>query len=501
MTEQSTILTVIILYLLLMIGIGAYYYNKNRNAQDYILGGRKLNVWTSALSAQASDMSGWLLMGLPGLAYLSLAGSLEAWWTAIGLAVGTLLNWMFVAKRLRGYTEVSGNALTLPDYFENRFKDKSKAIRTATGIAIVVFFIVYTSSMFAAGAKLFMQIFTVEYTTALIISSLIIIAYTFLGGFLAVCFTDVMQGVLMFIAIIVVPVVVISRLGGGAATLAMLEEGAWNFFPSGDGTVTWLLIISSLAWGLGYCGQPHILARFMAIKSPKEVKPATLIAMIWVVISLACAVLVGMFGKAYLTSTGGLLASGAEETIFIALIYEFFPAIIAGILISAVLAAIMSTADSQLLVTSSVIASDFYRGLIKKDATDKEVVWVSRLSVVGVALLAVALALDPNSSVFGIVSFAWAGLGAAFGPTVVMSIYWKRMTRKGAIWGICSGGLGSILFYLLKTSVGGIFAVYELLPAFIVSVIAIVIASLLDKEPTDDIVDEFDRTVEYANEK
>ncbi len=500
MTEQSTILTVIILYLLLMIGIGAYYYNKNKNAQDYILGGRKLNVWTSALSAQASDMSGWLLMGLPGLAYLSLAGSLEAWWTAIGLAVGTLLNWMFVAKRLRGYTEISGNALTLPDYFENRFKDTTKIIRTATGIAIVFFFVVYTSSMFAAGAKLFMQIFPVDYTTALIISSIIIIAYTFLGGFMAVCFTDVMQGVLMFIAIIVVPVIVVVNLGGAEATFAMLEEGAWSFFPAGNGTVTWLLIFSSLAWGLGYCGQPHILARFMAIKSPKEVKPATVIAMVWVVISLACAVLVGMFGKVYLTATGGLLASGAEETIFVALIYEFFPAIIAGILISAVLAAIMSTADSQLLVTSSVIASDFYKGLIKKDASDKEVVWVSRISVVVVALLAVALAIDPNSSVFGIVSFAWAGLGAAFGPTVVMSIYWKRMTRKGAVWGICAGGIGSIVFYFLKTSVGGIFAVYELLPAFIVSLIAIVVASLLDKEPEAEMQEEFEKAIEFVTE-
>ncbi len=497
MTEQSTILTVIILYLLLMIGIGAYYYNKNKNAQDYILGGRKLNVWTSALSAQASDMSGWLLMGLPGLAYLSLAGSLEAWWTAIGLAVGTLLNWMFVAKRLRGYTEISGNALTLPDYFENRFKDTSKAIRTATGIAIVIFFVVYTSSMFAAGAKLFMYIFPVDYTTALLISSVIIIAYTFLGGFMAVCFTDVMQGILMFIAIIVVPVIVIINLGGTEATFAMLEQGAWEFFPSGNGTVTWLLIASSLAWGLGYCGQPHILARFMAIKSPKEVKPATAIAMVWVVISLACAVLVGMFGKVYLSSTGGLLASGAEETIFIVLIYEFFPAIVAGVLISAVLAAIMSTADSQLLVTSSVIASDFYKGLIKKDATDKEVVWVSRIGVIVVALLAVVLALDPNSSVFGIVSFAWAGLGAAFGPTVVMSIYWKRMTKKAAVWGICSGGIGSIVFYQLK-ALGGIFAVYELLPAFAVSIIAIVVVSLLDKEPGSEIEKEFDEAIEFS---
>lgn len=497
MDRQFTIFMVIALYMVIMIGIGFYYARRNTSVSDYVLGGRSLNPWVTALSAQASDMSGWLLTGLPGLAYLSLAGFKEAAWTAIGLAIGTFLNWVLVARRLRSFTEVSQNSLTLPDYLQNRFRDKSSILKTATAIASIVFFLIYTSSMFVAGAKLFSTIFPISYTQGLLVGSLIIISYTFLGGFLAVCTTDTVQGMLMFFALVFVPMAVVTYVGGFGETFAQIDPASWQLFPTGDGSVSFLLIASSLAWGLGYFGQPHILVRFMAVAKPKDVKPATIVAMVWVIITLAAAVLIGPLGHLYLAEP---LAEGQHETIFMVLINQMFNPVLTGVFLSAILAAIMSTAASQLLVASSALSNDIYQGLFRKHASEKETLLVSRGSVLLIAFIAIFMGMDPNSSIFGIVSYAWAGLGASFGPAVFMSLYWKRMTKNGAIAGVCVGAVSTILFNYLKTHVGGIFSVYELLPAFICAVIAIVVFSLLDKEPSKDMQDEFDAAVAHSKE-
>lgn len=497
MDRQFTIFMVIALYMVVMIGIGFYYARRNTSVSDYVLGGRSLNPWVTALSAQASDMSGWLLTGLPGLAYLSLAGFKEAAWTAIGLAIGTFLNWILVARRLRSFTEVSQNSLTLPDYLQNRFRDRSSILKTATAIASIVFFLIYTSSMFVAGAKLFSTIFPITYTQGLLVGSLIIISYTFLGGFLAVCTTDTVQGMLMFFALVFVPLAVISYVGGFGQTFSQIDPATWQLFPNGDGSVTLLLIASSLAWGLGYFGQPHILVRFMAVAKPKDIKPATVVAMIWVLITLCAAVLIGPFGHLYLSEP---LAEGQHETIFMVLINQMFNPALTGVFLSAILAAIMSTAASQLLVASSALSNDIYQGLFRKQASEKETLLVSRGAVLLIAAIAVFMGLDPNSSIFGIVSYAWAGLGASFGPAVFMSLYWKRMTKNGAIAGVCVGAVSTILFNYLKTHVGGIFSVYELLPAFICAIIAIVVFSLLDKEPSLEMQKEFDLAVTHSKE-
>lgn len=498
MDRQFAIFMVIATYMVIMLGIGFYYARRNTTVSDYVLGGRKLNPWMTALSAQASDMSGWLLTGLPGLAYLSLAGFKEAAWTAIGLALGTFLNWIFVGKRLRSYTEISKNSLTLPDYLENRFRDTSSLLKTATATAIVIFFLIYTSSMLVAGAKLFSTIFPISYFQGLMVGTLVIVSYTFLGGFLAVCTTDTIQGILMFFGILIVPIMAIVTSGGFAHMLSITDVRTWNLFPGDDGSVTLLLIASSLAWGLGYFGQPHILVRFMAIAKPKDIKPATIVAMIWVIISLVAAVMIGPSANAYLSQP---LAEGQHETVFMVLVNQMFHPVITGILLSAILAAIMSTASSQLLVTASSLSSDIYRGIFRKKASDREVVWISKIAVLAVAGIAFFMGTDPNSSIFGIVSYAWAGLGASFGPAIVLSLYWKRMTRKGAIAGVCTGAIGTIFFHYLKTHVGGIFSVYELLPAFIIAITAIVAVSLLDKAPADEIQKEFEQAIAYAKER
>jgi len=497
MDRQFTILFVIGTYMLAMIVVGLYYSRKNNTVSDYVLGGRSLNPWVTAMSAQASDMSGWLMMGLPGLAYLSMAGFKEAFWTAVGLALGTLLNWLFVAKRLRSFTEVFGDALTLPDYFRNRFRDQGKALQTVTALAIATFFLVYTSSMFVAGAKMFSATFGMAYSTGLIVTVIVIVAYTFMGGFMAVCVTDTIQGMLMFFALMVVPCVAISACGGTAATFAQIDPANFQFFPNGDGTVSFLLIASALAWGLGYFGQPHIIVRFMAIKKPSDVPKATIVAMVWVVLTLAAAVLVGILGTVYFQTP---LPEGMHETVFTVMANQMFSPVITGILLSAILAAIMSTAASQLLVTSSALAGDIYKGLIRKDAGDAEVLLVNKLAVLAVAAVALYFSLDPNSSIFGIVSNAWAGLGASFGPLIILSLYWKNITKKGAIAGVCFGAVGTIVFHELK-ALGGIFAVYELLPAFIISFIAIIIFSKLDKTKDESLAVDFDKAVKFSKEK
>jgi sodium/proline symporter len=494
MDANVTKLIVLAIYLIAMVGIGYVYYQKTSDFADYVLGGRKLGSWTAALSAQASDMSGWLLIGLPGAAYVS---GIEAAWIAIGLGLGTYVNWKVVALRLRSYTEVAGDSLTLSDYFENRFRDNTNILRLVSSIVIIIFFAVYTSAQFSAGAKLFETLMGIDYTVALLLGGAIIIAYTFLGGFMAVSFTDFIQGMLMFFALLVVPFVMVAELGGFGAAFDGLRQVDPNFLhltkSTGGGAVSFIAIASNLAWGLGYFGQPHVLARFMAIGSTQQVKKARLIAMVWVAISLTAATFVGVFGRLYITGIDD------PEKIFMMSVDTLFIPVIAGVLLAAILAASMSTADSQLLVTASSISEDIYKKYLKKDATDDQMLKVSRFSVIGIAVIALVIAFDPNSSVFGLVSYAWAGLGAAFGPVIVASLFWRRTNKWGAIAGMISGAVTVIAWIqIAKVSSATIFGLYELLPAFIISSISIYVVSLLTEEPSQEILDEYDDAVAKA---
>lgn len=473
-----------------MLGIGFKFYNKTDDLSEYILGGRKLNSWLTAMSAQASDMSGWLLIGLPGTAYVLYSGTSEAIWTAIGLMLGTYLNWLVLAKRLRTYTQVAGNALTLPDYFENRFRDKKHTLKIFSSIFTLIFFLVYTSSQFAAGGKLFNTIFGVDYTTGLLIGAVIILIYTAMGGFNAVCWTDTIMGGTMFVALIVVPVGAIMSMGGFDELhirLAALTTESLGFFPQQNGAINTMLLASSLGWGLGYFGQPHILVRFMAIESPDMIKKSRIIAMVWVIITLAAAIAVGVIGKAYMPN----LADG--ETVYMSMIYDMFPSALAGILLCAILAAIMSTASSQLLVCASAVSNDLFPTLFKKEYSQSSMVWISRATVVIICAIAIGLALNPASSVFGLVSCAWGGFGAAFGPMILFSLFWKRMTLPGAVCGMIVGGVSDILWYMMS---GGIFDIYEIIPGFILSALTIIIVSLATKVPQE-MVDEFEEVVRY----
>jgi sodium/proline symporter len=439
-------------------------------------------------------MSGWLLIGLPGAAYVS---GIEAAWIAIGLGLGTYVNWKVVALRLRSYTEVAGDALTLSDYFENRFRDNTNILRLVSSIVIIIFFAVYTSAQFSAGAKLFETLMGIDYTVALLLGGAIIIAYTFLGGFMAVSFTDFIQGMLMFFALLVVPFVMVAELGGFGTAFEGLRQVDPNFLhltkSTGGGAVSFIAIASNLAWGLGYFGQPHVLARFMAIGSTQQVKKARLIAMVWVAISLTAATFVGVFGRLYITGIDD------PEKIFMMSVDTLFIPVIAGVLLAAILAASMSTADSQLLVTASSISEDIYKKYIKKDATDDQMLKVSRFSVIGIAVIALVIAFDPDSSVFALVSYAWAGLGAAFGPVIIASLFWRRTNKWGAIAGMISGAVTVIAWIqIAKVSSATIFGLYELLPAFIISSISIYVVSLLTEKPSQEILDEYDDAVAKA---
>ena len=485
MENLGTIIT-FVAYLAFMLAIGSHFYKKNESLSDYLLGDRQLNKWVAAMSAQASDMSGWLLLGLPGYAYLQ---GLEASWIALGLAVGTYLNWRFVARRLRCYTELAGNAITLPDYFANRFHDTDRLLRTLSAVFILVFFLIYTASGFVAGAKLFESVFGLPYRSALLIGVVVIISYTALGGFMAVSWTDFFQGIIMFFAIISVPLLAVHATGGFSETTTQLQAvdaGYLNLFTNAQGQpLAAIPILSLMAWGLGYFGQPHILARFMAIRSAKEIKPARRIAMVWVLISLACALLVGLLGRIYLPET---LAAADSEKIFMLLVDRLTHPVLGGILLAAVLAAIMSTADSQLLVTSSALTEDLYRVIVRPSASEKELVWVSRGTVIGVAAIACGIALNPENSVLDLVAYAWAGFGATFGPLVILSLYWKRMTRNGAIAGIVGGGITVLIWKQLE---GGIFDLYEIVPGFLISILLIVATSLLGSKPDPAVASEF----------
>lgn len=476
------------LYLLVMMAIGIYYSRKQKNLSQYILGDRKLGPWLTSMSAEASDMSGWMLMGLPGFAYLH---GLSAIWTSVGLIVGTWLNWLFISKRLRNYTEVANNSLTIPDYLSNRFEDHRNGLRLICAICIIIFFIIYTSSGFVAAGKLFHTIFGMDYTVALLLGAFVVVFYTFLGGFSAVCWTDMIQGTMMFFTVLYIPIAASLALGGPAPTIEALSgEGAdfFSFMPESAGDfVNFVMFISSLGWGLGYFGQPHILVRFMAISDAKELKKSTNIAMGWVIISLLSAIAIGIVGKAYLSTP---LENANAEQVFIIMAADLSTPFITGLIWSAILAAIMSTASSQLLVTASAVSRDLYQSFFRKQADHKELILVSRATVLLISLCAIYLASDPNSYIFQIVSYAWAGFGACFGPTMLLSLYWKRMTLKGAYAGIIVGGVTVLIWKQFAW-----FGLYELVPGFILSTIAILIVSLMDKEPSEKIQNEFDQTV------
>lgn len=487
MNNLSVIIT-FVAYLIFMLSIGLHFCKRNESLSDYLIGDRQLNKWVTAMSAQASDMSGWLLLGLPGYAYLQ---GLEVVWIASGLALGTYVNWKFVARRLRLHTEAAGNAITLPDYFANRFLDNTKLLRVLSAVFILVFFLVYTASGFVAGAKLFESVFGLPYQSALFIGVTVIISYTALGGFMAVSWTDFFQGVIMFFAITALPLLALNATGGFTASITEMRQVDIGFLDalshSNGQPLTVITIISLMAWGIGYFGQPHILTRFMAIRSADEIKPARRIAMVWVLVSLCCAVLVGLAGRIYLPEQ---LAETDAEKIFMILVDQLTHPIVGGILLAAVLAAVMSTADSQLLVTSSALTEDLYRVMIRPNASNKELVWVSRGTVVVVATLACFIALKPDRSVLSLVSYAWAGFGATFGPLVILSLYWKRMTRNGAIAGIIGGGITVLVWKPLS---GGLFDLYEIVPGFIVSVAMIILFSLRDKPPSESILNQFDQ--------
>ena len=497
------ILVAFIAYMAMMLLIGASYMKTGKSTEDYFLGGRKLGGWVVALSAQASDMSGWLLMGLPGSVYALGTGQM---WIAVGLFLGTVANWLIISGRLRRYTIVANNSLTLPAYFENRFHDKKRILLGISSVVIVIFFLVYTASAFASGGKLFSTVFGCSYHVSLTIGAVIILAYTFMGGFMAVCTTDFIQGMLMLVALVTVPVVAFALMGGNVGP-ALEQTGVTaanflNVMKNGDNNFSAVEIISQLAWGLGYCGMPHILVRFMAVKNQKELNKSKGIAIIWVALSLAFAVVIGVLGRAYLYPTILGADGGSTEIVFIEMIKQVFTVdirlpIVAGLFLCGILAAIMSTADSQLLVTASSMSEDIYKGIIKKDATEEKVMKISRYTVLGVAVLAYLIAWDPNSSIMGLVSNAWAGLGAAFGPTVLMSLFWKRCNLPGAVAGIASGGLTVIIWDYIPIiggqTLGTVTGLYSLAIGFLISIVLIVVVSLCTKAPDASIIAEFER--------
>ncbi|AHK77433.1 sodium/proline symporter PutP [Campylobacter coli] len=469
---NTPIAIMFVAYAALMLYIGFYFYRQNKNTEDYFLGGRSLGPVVSALSAGASDMSGWLLMGLPGALYAS--GLIESY-IAIGLSIGALLNWSFVAKRLRIYTSVIANSITIPDYFETRFDDDKHILRIVCAIVILIFFTFYVSSGLVGGAKLFEATFGIRYEYALTTGTLIIVAYTFLGGYKAVCWTDLLQGLLMMGALIVVPAVMLYHLGGFGEAMAVIEEIKPNALSMGEG-IGALSIVSALAWGLGYFGQPHILVRFMSIRSTKDIPAATFVGISWMVISLIGACFIGLLGIAYVHKFELTLQD--PEKIFIVMSQLLFNPWIAGILLSAILAAIMSTASSQLLVSSSTIAEDFYKRIFNKEASNKTVMNLGRIGVLLVALVAFVISTDKESSVLSIVAYAWAGFGASFGSVMLFSLFWSRMTRVGAILGMITGAVVVVLWKNYLAELFN-FPIYEIVPGFVAASAVIIIASLL----------------------
>lgn len=491
------IIIAIVAYLILMVIIGVICSKKNNSVDDFYLGGRQLGPLVTAMSAEASDMSGWLLMGMPGLAYL--CGIAEASWTAIGLAIGTYLNWLIVAKRLRNYSSKIG-AITIPDFFGKRFKDNTHVLMFASALLIIIFFIPYTASGFSTCGKLFSSLFGLDYHVAVIVSAIVIVLYTTLGGFLAASTTDFIQAIIMTIALIAVLCFGINTAGGWNAvaenaksiphylSLTSTTDGAGNMVPFGGST-----IVSTLAWGLGYFGMPHILLRFMAIKDPNKIKTSRRVASIWVVIAMSVAIIIGIVGLA-MSETESSMVLKDSETIVVAIAallskHGVVFALLAGLILAGILASTMSTADSQLLAAASAISQDLMIGSLRLKISEKVKMIAARTTVIAIAILGVVFAWNPDSSVFRIVSFAWAGFGASFGPLMLFSLFWKRTNKWGAMAGMISGGITVIAWHYAQ---GGIFNLYELLPAFIVSSIFIVVVSLLTKAPEQEIIDEFE---------
>jgi sodium/proline symporter len=477
--SSPTIITTFAIYLLAVFAIGVVAWLRTRNLADYILGGRRLGPWVAALSAQASDMSGWLLLGLPGYAY---AAGLESGWLALGLLVGTYLNWKFVAERLRVATFEAGDSITLPEFFERRFADDSGLLRIITAAFILIFFTFYTSSGLVAGGKLFETVFGLPYPWAVAAGASVVVVYTFLGGFLAVSWTDALQGSMMFLAILGVALMGLVAIGGWSGvddTLTALNPELLSAFTTASGdTVTVIGVASLLGWGLGYVGQPHILARFMAVDDAAHLRTARHIAMTWQTVALVSGIVVGLVGIGLVPE----LVGADQEKVFMHLAAALFHPAVAGVALAGILAAVMSTADSQLLVASSAVSEDFYNGVLKRrllrrDAGEAELLWVGRSAVIVIAAVAWFLARDPDSSVLDLVAYAWAGFGAAFGPAIVMSLYWSEMNRAGAIAGILVGGVTVIVWGNLSGGPGGIFDLYEIIPGFGLSLIAIVTGS------------------------
>lgn len=496
----------------IVVAIGIIFAKQaNKNSENYFLGGRSLGPWVTAMSAEASDMSGWLLMGLPGVAYW--CGLADAAWTAIGLAIGTYFNWLIVSRRLRRYSVRANNSITLPDFFSNRFREKNKVIMTLSAAFILIFFTVYAASCFVTCGKLFSTLFGAPYIAMMILGAVFVLIYTILGGFLAESASDFMQAIVMIVALVVIVVLGTINAGGlgavvdnasnipgfleffGLATPVLNEAGEQVVIAgvpmfgeaAGYGVLS---VCSMLAWGLGYFGMPQVLLRFMAIRRENELKRSRRIAMVWVVISLAVAVFIGIMGR-QLFPTAHLTASGAEN-IFITLATTSLPPILAGFVMAGILAATISSSDSYLLIAASAFAKNIFQGVCHKKATDKQVMWVSRITLLVIAVIAVIIALDEYSVIFNIVSFAWAGFGATFGPLVIFSLFWKRINRAGAIAGMVSGAGMVFLWKLVISKLGGVFGIYELLPAFIFSSICIVVVSLLTKAPSEEILEDFE---------
>ena len=487
MSDQVYQLLAIVIYMIVMLVIGWYAFVRTKNLNDYMLGGRGLGPAVTALSAGAADMSGWLLMGLPGAIYLN--GLVDAW-IAIGLTIGAYLNWLFVAPRLRAYTQVASDSITIPSFLDNRLRDNTKAIRIAAGIIILVFFTFYVSSGMVAGGKFFTSSFGYDYHTGMLIVSGVVVAYTLFGGFLAVSYTDFLQGLTMFLALITVPLFGLFLTGGLGDTIDSIKAVNPEHLSLFASTATVAGVISSVAWGLGYFGQPHIIVRFMAIKSVKETKSARRIGIGWMILSLLGAIATALIGVAYYQQNGGELADA--ETVFIVLGQILFHPFVAGIMLAAILAAIMSTISSQLIVTSSALVEDIYKAIFNKTATDAHYVFVGRLAVLLVSIIAAFLAWNPNNSILDLVGFAWAGFGAAFGPIIILALYWRKLTNVGALAGMVSGAVVAFVWGKVPSLAS---MLYEIVPGFIVCLLVAVVVSLVTYKPNREIEAEFDETL------
>ena len=513
MANDFWILLAMVIYFAAMLSIGFIYSKRsNSSSKEYFAGGRGVGPWLTALSAEASDMSGWLLMGLPGLAYFT--GAADPMWTAIGLALGTYLNWKLVARRLRRYSVVAGDAITIPDFFAKRFHDEKGVISTIAAVIILVFFSVYVGSCFVTVGKLFATLFGFDYHIMMIIGAVVVFVYTVVGGYLSVVMTDFIQGMLMFFALAVVFIGTVASAGGidntveflrsipgylsgtqvaapklDPATGQQLVEAGKAVFgaPSDYGIIT---IISMLAWGLGYFGMPQVLVRFLSIRSVEEVRKSQIIATSWCVISLGCAVCIGLVGRAMMPTE--LLTSTDAETIFIVLAQTLLPSFMCGVVVSGIFAASMSSSSSYLIIGASAMGENIFRGLLHKKATDRQVMIVARVTLVVMFLFGIVVAFDQNSSIFQVVSYAWAGLGASFGPLMLCSLYWRRANKAGAVAGMLSGTATVLIWHNLVKPLGGVFAIYELLPAFIISLLFIVVVSLLTAKPNERMLYEFD---------